>query len=406
MSNRWSPRRLARILVLATLCGCAIAVLAAESLPPNSLARVDLQQDYVSARALLDGKDPYASLGSLFDAYLPQSSAHRVQHPNPHPPIAIVAAVLYSRLPYEIVSPLWTLVMALVLVFWVGRQIGLSPALSFALIAWPPALWVLGLGQTEILLLAICLLGWRSAGRNRDLVAGACLGFAAAYKLYPALLLIPFIARRRFTVILAAAAVVMVCQVLGFLVFGWEGTWHYWTSVLPSTIGSYTGSDLDGGIRAALARVLPSEIANVGWLLSALAGLLALAVLSPEMAPLALFLVLPSAWGYYAVLTLPGLRSLWRASDVKPLVVLGIFLASLVRPVFSLLGFDTTNLALLGLQPVGYALLIGLAWQSRGGSSEYPGRTQLHFWPGRERVHRIGNGPPDGRNTSTNTEAQ
>lgn len=357
--------RLARYGLLVLLCGVAVAALWSESLPPNSLARVDLQQDYVSAKALLNAGDPYARLGTLFDTYLPDSSAPRVEHPNPHPAAAILLAIPYSYLPYPLLSPLWTVAMTALLVVWIARSLHLGPAASLALVAWPPALWVLGLGQIELLLLGCLILGWQAAGKGQDRLAGLWLGLAAALKLYPILFLVPFVARRRPRILLSAGIVILACQGLGLLVLGWDTTWRYWTVIAPSTLGVYAGSDLDGSLRAAVARALPLDVANYAWLLGMAFGLASLALLPARFGAFALFLVLPSVWGYYAVLTLPGLSSLWRESNRKLLVALGFVLVSLVRPVFVLLGIETAGLVLLGLQPVGYVLLLVLAWQSQ-----------------------------------------
>ena len=101
------------------------------------------------------------------------------------------------------IVPLW-LGLNLVLLTTVGRWLGLSARTSLALAAWPPLWCLLYIGQLELLILTLALLGWRCAAAGRDGGAGSWLGLAAVLKLYPVLLLIPFAARRR-TRLLAAA---------------------------------------------------------------------------------------------------------------------------------------------------------------------------------------------------------
>ena len=73
----------------------------------------------------------------------------------------------------------------------VGRKLGLSPLASLAVAAWPPAFYLLSIGQWELVVLTLAMIGWQSARGGRDWRAGALFGLAALAKLYPALLVLP-----------------------------------------------------------------------------------------------------------------------------------------------------------------------------------------------------------------------
>jgi hypothetical protein len=174
--------------------------------------RADFAQDYVGARALLDGSNAYPVLGpALRKVGLEWSLDHR----STHPPTAFLFALPFAPLPWGWALRLWTLAMIGVLVAC-GLAFGLRfrHAVPLALLglAWPPAAW--SLGQFTPLVLLGLALAWR--WRDRPALAGAAIALGGGLtKLTPFVLLVPFLLRRRYRA--AAAALGTSAVAVGLL---------------------------------------------------------------------------------------------------------------------------------------------------------------------------------------------
>jgi len=368
-------------LAQAFLSGVALALLGLRSVPPHSYAK-DLQQEYLAARALRDGLDVFAPITDLSARYFPVATDN-FPHPNPHPPFLTLLSVPLTFLPFPTIVCLW-LALSVVLLVVVGRWLGLSLRASLALAAWPPLWWLLYVGQLELAVLALAMLGWRAAAEGREWRAGVWLGLAAALKFYPALLLAPYVARRQLRVPLAAGLIFAASQVGSLAAVGPSGLVRYYHEVLPAVADRYVRQGLNSSPYGALLRLFGGSsdvepLADAAGLvlpltivLSALA-LLALLRLEPELAPVAVLVAIPNAWGYYAVLALPAIVALLRRPGPRAPVLASAAAASLVLPVVNLMlplfgsaqwgeGRVPAVVGVLGaIQPAGYVGLLLLS---------------------------------------------
>src|SRR2546422_2365866 len=368
-----SLTRWARI-TQASIAGIALGSLIAGVLPPRSYAK-DLQQPYLAARAWRDGIDVFTPVSDLAARYFPTTTA-TFPHPDPHPPVLALLSVPLTLLPFPVIVPLW-LGLNLVLLVTLGRWLGLSVRTSLALAAWPPLWCLLYIGQLELLILTLAVLGWRAAAAGRDGRAGVWLGLAAVLKLYPVLLLVPFAARRRTRLLLAAGAVIAVGQLANLAAVGPAGFVRYYGDVLPRVAALYEHLGLNSSPHGALLRVfggasdvspmlhapsvvLPATIAV------ALVAMVALALLDPEAAPVAALVGLPLVWYYYAPLALREILPLLRAPAFRRATLLAVGATSIVLPLVNVLvgwcGSAAPPMAvLLAVQPTGFVALLALS---------------------------------------------
>jgi hypothetical protein len=358
----------------ACLAGVALGSLVAGALPPRSYNK-DLQQQYLSGWALRDGIDLFTPVGDLAARYLPAATA-TFPHPAPHPPVLALLSVPLTLLPFPVIVPLW-LGLNLVLLTTVGRWLGLSARTSLALAAWPPLWCLLYIGQLELLVLTLALLGWRCAAAGRDGRAGSWLGLAAVLKLYPVVLLVPFAFRRRTRLLLAAGSVIVLGQLANLALVGPVGFVRYYVDVLPNVGARYGHQGLNSSPYGALLRVFggAEDVAPIihapgivlpATVVIALVALVTLAVLDPEASPVAALVGLPLVWYYYAPLALPQILVLLRSPTLRRATLFAMGAMSLVLPLANVLvdwcGRTAPPMAaLLAVQPAGCLMLLALS---------------------------------------------
>jgi len=186
-------------------------------------------------------------------------------------------------------------------------------------------LWRLQLETAMLLLLVGMVL---SARRGRDGLAGAALGIATALKLYPGFLLLYFLVRRRFRVVLYALLAGALVQLACLIVLGVETNRVFFLDVLPILLReSPVGTSENVGLaRYALLLfgadpAVAKRVAQLALLLLTAATLLTVeknrragvdrgTVELAAMIPLML-LSTPNSWVNYQLLLLPALLVLF-----------------------------------------------------------------------------------------------
>jgi len=358
----------------ACIAGIALGSLVAGVRPSQSYTK-DLQEEYLTAKALRDGLDIFTPVTELSARYFPHSTDN-FPHPSPHPPVLALIGLPLTLVPFPAIVGFWLLVN-LALLIAVGRWLRLSLPATLPLAAWPPLWCLLYIGQFELLILALALLGWRAAAAHRDWPAGWYLGLAAAIKLYPVLLLVPFLLRRRWRILLAAGVVLALSQVGNLLAVGPSGVYRYYSEVVPTVSSMYLRLGLNASPYGALLRLFGgatevSPLISAPWLVVpatialSLFAVISLARLDPEAAPLALLVGLPSVWYYYVVLALPEITLLLRSQTRRTATLLACAAASFVLPLVNLVaqwsgGQAPPMAVLLAIQPAGFVGLLMLA---------------------------------------------
>ena len=315
----------------------------------------DFALDYVSARAFLDGKDPYTPIRGLVADYL-HPPAHILDDVLPganwHTPFKLVMTLPLALLPYRVAGILWLLLSAAA---YVGAAIVLARALAWrrssgfvlgvgALIV-PVVQKDLSTGNLNGILLLLLVAGWHFARMRRDVAAGSMIGMAAATKMFPGLMLLPFLVAKRSKVVIAALGAAGSLTLIGAFALG------------PGKIVDYvragTGGEGFGYWDASPANigwwgVATRWLSPNGWVPHANAGALGLALaaggvavflylavrpkadLSHDVywstAPLML-LAWPIVWDHYLVIVLPWIVLVARRIselDRRTLIILSL----------------------------------------------------------------------------------
>ena len=185
--------RFARAVLLVVAAGLAtIQVQAlARTLAPPAVYFKDFSQEYLLARALLDGVNTNLPIATLAERYATDTGFLDKANPTPHPPTAGLFGLPFALVPYVPSVSLWTVLQLVCLVAAIMlliRAAGLTlrtPQMllaSFLVIAWPPVGLELGIAQLTLPLLAILAAAEVSLLRGRSKTGGLLLGTSLLLK--------------------------------------------------------------------------------------------------------------------------------------------------------------------------------------------------------------------------------
>ncbi|MFZ5563088.1 MAG: glycosyltransferase family 87 protein [Thermodesulfobacteriota bacterium] len=392
--------------------------------PPRVFLK-DFMQEWLMARAVMNGTNPYLPLAQLAGTFFaPPPDLIGLGLPSPHPPPVVLLAWPFGLLDYPAAALAWFMLelacigasVYLLLKWWQGGRPSWGRTLGITLLVLGLAPFWEGLlyGQLSALLLLLLICVWRS---QTQVVAGCFLGAALSLKLMGAPIFLFFLIQKKWRAASVALSVFVLAHIAAALVMGFGPVGHYYGSVAGAMASVYRlvewnfsvwtlGWRLFAGVRGPFEQstaILPlfqqpgaALYASVSLLLAVLGtGLfLALKAKDRESAYAVLFCVTPVAgpiaWIHYLVLLLlpfaVTLRRLGRAGFPLPQTALWALLAgALLIPDYTLInalvyfningagtGPVTVSFAagLLTLVPLAVTLcLMGLvAWSSSKGA--------------------------------------
>ena len=249
----YSPSRAARVLrlvaaALAVALGLAALIPCLFSVVAPTVYTKDFLQEYLLARAIADGTDPYLPVQALADHYLGALPYPVFDHPTPHPPPAGLLFLPLALLGYSSAVAVW---LGLEIVCLAGsvyllargaaRRLPLWGTLVIAttMVAWYPFFWDLGLGQLMVVLLVLIAGAQLALLSGRPILGGAILGLAILVKPVPWPLLLLFALRRDWRVLGASVVTIMLGYSLAGWVMGFDRIVTYFTQVLPAVTAVY-----------------------------------------------------------------------------------------------------------------------------------------------------------------------
>jgi hypothetical protein len=208
------------------------------NLRPAPDAWTDFFQDWASARNVQAGLPCYTdhriSARSHIDVKIPSDHGPLSANPfNAHPPAAVLLAWPFAWESLSDAAQAWNLaslicliVSIVILINQLNLSINLAAIVVLTLLCMPLRSQ-LGLGQLNLVLLLAVVAGWADDRAGRPGRAGVWLGSAAAWKLFPALLVLILLIRGRRRGV--------VCALLSFL------AWNLAAAVVlgPETFGDF-----------------------------------------------------------------------------------------------------------------------------------------------------------------------
>jgi hypothetical protein len=350
------------------LWGCAAAVAVAARGPafasrfhPPPGVFPDFVQEWVSARNFWAGEPVYQPQRAAVLRHTGYDFPEfdEMMRLNAHPPVAVLAALPFGLIPHypaaHLAWSLCTFALFLLSVWVVLRELRVeprwwhAPAAVALVVAADPVHSQLFQGQLNFLIAPLIAAGWAADRRGYQALAGAAVGAAAALKLFPGLLVLYFLAARRWRAAAVAVAVAAGLNLVALAAFGAGAFETYLREVLPSLDVFRTawsnvsapgywrrvGRSLDlpwlGPAAGGLCQLaVAATVARAAWRSTTTAGrdrAYALAVVGMLVAS-------PVAWGHYFVLLTLPLLLLWCRLPAGPWrALLAVLTAAFFLPV-------------------------------------------------------------------------
>jgi alpha-1,2-mannosyltransferase len=238
-----SSKRLILGLPFAALGVLNVGKAALKLLPPDVYSK-DFLQEYLIARAVRNGVNPYLNLSDLAARYMGELPVEVFPHPSTCPPPVAVLAVPLSFLSYQHAALLWFLLEVLCSVLAIRlltRQlsVGHSLLITFALFTWYLFFGEFAVGQLTSILLLLSAVLWLALRDKRNGLAGVALGLCIAIKFF-AWPLIPFLAwKRKWRTVMWSLGLFVLLNAFSAFVIGPRVWMGYYTHAAPSVIEIY-----------------------------------------------------------------------------------------------------------------------------------------------------------------------
>ncbi|WUJ73502.1 glycosyltransferase 87 family protein [Kribbella soli] len=330
----------------------AVLVLAATILPvlcllvwhPWNANMGDLRVYFAAARGLVDGQDIYTAHHNFPGMGLGFT----------YPPFAaLVFAPLAVGLPFARVAITLASAVSLLVIGWTtAKALRWGPVaalvIAFAALAFEPVWSTFGLGQINLVLLALLMLDLVGPMPRR--FRGVLVGVATGIKLTPGIFILFLLVTKRYREAAVAAGTTAATMVLAYLVMP-RATTDFWTKYVfdPDRPGPahYISNQ---SLRGMIARLTQGSAVTVPlWLLMAsivgVAGLLLARRLHDRGLPFEAvvataftgLLVSPISWTGHWVWIVPGLAVMWSHRDALrswrtavSVLITGVFLTGIV----------------------------------------------------------------------------
>jgi len=214
--------------------------------PPRVFLK-DFMQEWLMARAVMEGVNPYLPLARLAGMFFhPPPDLIALGLPSPHPPPVVLLTLFFGLMNYPQAALVWLFFelacigasVYIVLHWWQRGQPSLVRVFFVALLLLAAAPFWEGLlyGQLSSLLLLLLLCAWRS---QRQIWAGCFLGASLSLKLMGTPIWLFFLIRKQWYAAGAALGVFITTHAAAALVMGFGPLAHYYRSVAGSMAHIY-----------------------------------------------------------------------------------------------------------------------------------------------------------------------
>lgn len=210
----------------------------------------DFSVYYFGTKAFLSGINPYLVTPDSFSNYV-------------YPPFVLLLFTPFLLFPLSLSSTIF-LVISFASLF-LGIYFCLKTlkkftwtayflVLSLSLFAFPTK-FTFGMGQVNLIILFLLSVSLYMLQQNKQTKAGYLIGLSFAVKLFPLLLLVYFLLKKQFKVIIAALVTITILYLPTLLIIGMPDHIIFFRSVLPGIGNSYQAEYYNQALSGFFARL-------------------------------------------------------------------------------------------------------------------------------------------------------
>jgi len=210
----------------------------------------DFDVYYAGSLRLFEGQNPYV---------VPRESINYV-----YPPFTLLFFAPLTLFPLFLASKIWTI---LSLLFLFASLLLLSRILSmkitssvfvmitiFSMLSFPVK-FTLGMGQINLFILLLVLLGVYFLLSKKNVVSGVFFGTAITLKFFPLLILPYFLLKKKWRVLFYSFVTIASFWLVSVLFVGWELQLYYVKNVLPGILNASQAAYYNQALSGFLVRI-------------------------------------------------------------------------------------------------------------------------------------------------------
>jgi len=218
---------LARLRIILVLIGS-----------PATYQDRDIFQEYLMAKALISGVNPYLPLNELAQMFIGNFSF--LPHPAPYPPFVAILSTPLLLFSLNNVIVVWFVIEVVGLIaiagmlttLWRGRVEWVHAIfILFLLLAWYPVMVDLLYGQLTILLTTLLLAALLALRKENKILAGVLIGLSVAIKMFAWPLIIYFALKKDWRTLLTSCLTAIGLNLIALLVMGFGPIMDYYLQV-------------------------------------------------------------------------------------------------------------------------------------------------------------------------------
>jgi hypothetical protein len=194
---------------------------------PATYLQRDILQEYLMAKALLTGVNPYLPLNELAQIFIVKFPF--LPHPAPYPPFVAVLFIPLAWFSHNSAIIVWFIfemvclsaIACMLTILWKGRVDWVRAIfILFLLLSWYPVMVDLLYGQLTILLTALLLAALVLLKKDHKIMAGLLIGLTVAIKVITWPLIIYFALRKDWRMLLSSSITALGLNLIALIVLG------------------------------------------------------------------------------------------------------------------------------------------------------------------------------------------
>ncbi len=229
------------LLIIIILVGSHRFVQCLDSFSPKYIYKKDFIQEYLMAKAVLAGVDPYLPCPDLATQFFGLVPDNIVNHPTPHPPPIAVFFMPFGLLSYWQASVAWFVIEIVCLFFicflllhWLGRpKWMLTVLMTPALLSWLPFFNELLIGQLMIPLMLLLIIAWQALRHDKNITGGILLGVAITLKLIAWPIVIFLAVKNNWRATITSIAIFVISNLIAGLIISFDKVTNYYLKIGP-----------------------------------------------------------------------------------------------------------------------------------------------------------------------------